>query len=358
MGTHNIWDAGGIITGMSARNGKTSFQLDYNPSSPSAPSSTNYDTVTQSAIDANPQWFNFKPLTSSTTYQALATESPSIQYPNGRTLYLKTDFTLTYDSVNGFIGTLTPFQSVYVNNYDPSRSGVIKYGTLPFNPSDFTLITDNSDINHRPVWYREFGSDYNSSNIPYGKETLSPSYGFPEIILRDASDLTQPEFDISSNPLITAYSQYTNTYDSNGVCYMEKLGAYTALRTPNNDTPYVMRNQVMKFDLLSNIVDGCPDACWHSNKVVKIKLKYQKGTVSIYKNAGQLVQSGYSTVQASIQILWNDYEDEIVDNIDIFFDHTENGQDCGILWSKEIECPAGQAKRLVDVCVLEIRDKT
>jgi len=354
-GTHNIYDSG--VFEFTKRYGKAEYQGDYNPFSPYNPSgTTNYDSVTISALNSNPQFYNFRPVTNAIGYQAVSTEPSSIQYPNGRTRFVKCEGTVSWSPVYGFICDYNTTQiNIYVNNYNPARNGFVKYGTLPFDESQFVLLTDNSDIHHRPVWWKEYGTEFTSDTIPYNQE-IQNIVPYLEIILRDNNDTTQPEYDISSNPLTAGFGCNFSLPDEPG--YLEKVGVYTALRTPNNETPFVMRNQIMKFDLKASMFFGCPDACWHSNKVVKIKLKYQNGTVSIYKNSGNIVNTGYPEVEVSLKINWNDYEEEIVDNIDIFFDHTEGGQDYGILWSKEIECPAGQAKRLVDVCVLEIRDKT
>jgi hypothetical protein len=354
-GGHNIYYSG--VFAFTKRFGKGEYQGDYNPFTPYNPSGTTNDSVTISALNSNPQFYNFRPVTTAEGYQAVGTLPASTQYPNGRTLFAKAEGTVTWDPIYGFVCNYnTNPIYIYVNNYNPSRNGYVKYGTLPFDESQFVLLTDNSDAYHRPVWWKEYGTEFTSDTIPYNNVIENTYYNFPEIILRDNNDTTQPEYDISSNPLMAGL--FTNFNNPDLPCYLEKLGVYTALRTPNNETPFVMRNQIMKFDFKANMIDGCPDACWHSNKVVKIKLKYQKGTVSIYKNSGNIVNTGYPEVEVSLKINWNDYEEEIVDNIDIFFDQGENGQDYGILWSKEIECPAGQAKRLVDVCVLEIRDKT
>jgi hypothetical protein len=357
-GSHNFWD-GAFAVGNG--NGKWDFVYDYMPYG--LGSDAPKDTVTKGAVDSHPEWYDFFPRSQYTAYIAVATVPPSQQYPLGRTRFLKQDANLTYvgPPLNwGYMYDFPNWQEIWVNNYNPARNGWIKYGTLPFDDSEYILITDNSEgvpgsySGHRPIWFKQSNTAYTSSNTPYDKQTGINIFGYnlADIILRDANDTTQPEYDISDNPF---FKRMTHA-DSPG--YNQRNGAYTALRTPDNETPYLMRNQIMRFSLKANMIDGCPDACWHSNKVVKIKLKYQKGTIGINKYYGSMDVSFGDKVGVTIQYNWNDYEEEIVDNIDIFFDQGENGQDYGILWSKEIECPAGQAKRLVDVCVLEIRDKT
>ena len=351
---HDIWN---VWASFDAKHhySKSGFIYDYNAYFPG--SGTNNDTVTQSAVNAHPEWWNFKPVQNAIVYLALGTNNPSAQYPNGQTGWLVATSSVVYNGSNsdGFSWQINQ-TFFYTNDFNPARNGVIKYGTPPFDESQFTLLTDNSDIHHRPRWYRESGAYYDSSSIPYDLEFNNDNSNI-DVILRDANDNSQPEYDISNNIYVQQNSIGTNTYNPDLPGYLEKNGAYTAFRTPNNETPYLMRNQIMKFDLRSDLVNGCLDACWHKNKVIKIKLKYQNGTVGIDKFYGSIAPTQGTKMGFTINYNWTTYEEETVDNIDIKFDQQDSNP-YGILWSKEIECSPGQAKRLVDICVLEVRDKT
>ena len=376
-GWHDLW-IGGYNSYNLKLYGKADYLYDYTPYGAQG---IYLDPKTIPAVNSNPDWYNFKPVENQKVvqcYNAYAQPNPlQPGYPGSSSWWIFEQNLYYVPAIQNENGQITNLgqcgfnvsvvrdsPETQIGNYDGSNPGWFKYANAN-SAAGMTQITSNERAvlpggyfyYVRPVWCSQSGTQYNSSNIPYDLTFPLPEFGFPFIMLRDANDDTQNEFDISYNSFITETSQFTNR---EGVSPSNAYnGAYTAFRTPNNETPYLMRNQIVKFDLNANLAFGCYDACWHKNKVIKIKLKYQLGEISINKKAGELMAANEINVGFSINYNWTDFVEEEVDNIEIQFDGENNNNFfTKAIWSKEIECSPGQAKRLVDICVLEVRDKT
>ena len=217
------------------------------------------------------------------------------------------------------------------------------------------------------MYYKQSGSDILLSNISqsyYVNEIYNGLLGDQvNIVLRYNLDSTQTEFQIQNNQL-NNQPQYgvKNSLDSN---YYPDSGLSSYKSNSTDDSPFYFVNKKTTYNLLCHKIYGCQSACWHKNKVLKIKLKWEIGQFQIIKYKGSM--NNYYSTKANIhgEVSYSgQFEEEIMDDIEIKFDgdnlnvNVNPTYDQGIIKTFEIECQPGQAKRLVDICVLEVRDKT
>jgi hypothetical protein len=217
------------------------------------------------------------------------------------------------------------------------------------------------------MYYKQSGSDISLSNISqsyYENEIYNGLLGDQvNIVLRYNLDSTQTEFQIQNNQL-NNQPKYgvKNSLDPN---YYPDSGLSSYKSNSTDDSPFYFVNKKTTYNLLCHKIYGCQSACWHKNKVLKIKLKWEIGQFQIIEYKGDM--NDYYGTKANIhgEVSYSgQFEEEIMDDIEIKFDgdnlnvNVNPTYDQGIIKTFEIECSPGQAKRLVDICVLEVRDKT
>jgi hypothetical protein len=238
------------------------------------------------------------------------------------------------------------------------------------DPDFVKFYTSGTNPNYSLFYYKQFGSEIKLSDIPSSSfnEYISNSYNLGnemKIYLRLSEDLSQPEFQIQNNNQNNNVSSiiFPNGWTTSPQ-QISNLSSYNGLM--DNQSPYWYGKKSLQYNILCHKNGGCRNAYWYKNKVLKIKLKWESGTIEVIKNPGAYTSSG-TNVGTKIEgkITWSgNYSEEIIDNMDIYFNGDDpnynvyNKMDYGIIKSFWVECDYGQAKRLVDVCVLEIRDKT
>jgi len=237
------------------------------------------------------------------------------------------------------------------------------------DPNFVKFYTSGTNPDYSLFYYKQFGSEIKLSDIPSSSfnEYISSDFAIGndmKIYLRLSEDLSQPEFQIQNNIQNNNVSSAifpSNAGEANSQ-QISGLSSYNGLF--DNQSPYWYGKKSMQYNIICHKNGGCRNASWYKNKVLKIKLKWESGVVSIEKDPGPWT-AYHQNARLIPKITWSgNYSEEIIDNMDIFFNGDDpnfnvyNKMDYGIIKSFWVECDYGQAKRLVDVCVLEIRDKT
>ena len=217
-------------------------------------------------------------------------------------------------------------------------------------------------------WAKTFGDTINSSSFNFDEHTYWYYIPPSDVYLRFAEDTHQTEFNISNNtfrttldPLVpvnsTVYGNSPTLLDENRIIPF-RFGAFT---WPNgNETLFGKTKNILKLQIYSVLEGICTPKCIYSQKIYKFKIKWQNASISIHKQVnssydeGYYNNYGYSDVYPVFDTNGS-YEEQIIDNIELDFENNDNSYIC---WETIIECQPGQAKRLVDICVLEVRDKT
>jgi hypothetical protein len=250
-------------------------------------------------------------------------------------------------------------QDVYFYQKKGTLNVYFGYGVTDYSP--FVWLDGKSGY-----WAKTYGDPINSSFVDFIPNNISYGQRF-DIYLRFQGDSHQPEYDISNNTYTDnvvedvpvnslAFGYSIKPYNFNDTLIPMNFGAFT---WPNNETLFGKWKQKLELKLYANLNGVCTPKCIYGQKIYKFKIKWQTGNLTdVYKSP--IPSNPYASPSGTLRPImrpnftWSGYEEQIVDNIELDFE--ENNPYA--VWDQIIECEVGQAKRLVDVCVLEIRDKT
>ena len=274
---------------------------------------------------------------------------PRQEYPNGGGYYTVPCFGRNYN------------KDTYFYQKKGTRNIFFGYGVNDTSPSPPWSDGKNG------YWAKTYGDSIYSSFVDFLPNNIPGGVNYQQrfdIYLRFQGDSHQPEYDISNNtytdnviegvPVNSLAFGYSTFYNFNDTLIPMNFGAFT---WPNNETLFGKWKQKLELKLYSNLLGVCTPKCIYGQKIYKFKIKWQTGNLTdVYKSAIRPTVYPSGTLRPIMRpnFTWSGYEEQIIDNIELDFE--ENNPYA--VWEQTIECPAGQAKRLVDVCVLEIRDKT